>query len=410
MERIYLDQASTASPKADGLGQIMAAYFAQGGLTIGRGQYADAQDLALEVLNCRRDLATYFHFPNFRRVIFTNNITHSLNLALKGSLRPGDEVISSSMEHNAVARPLQQLRRQGITVRLIQADHQGRLEPEDFLQAINEKTRAAVFLAASNVSGTSLPLYELADIAHAHHILFIVDSAQVAGHFRWNTLPLKADAFCFTGHKALRGPEGIGGIAMSEAMVEATEPLLAGGTGSYSELLDMPSHLPDRFEAGTPNLPGILGLGQAIKIKLDEDPWSGFLHELQLCQTFLEGIADLVQARRVQVKGLGLPGIVDSISWVKRVQAIPLEKIQSLPPSLPVISLDFSPRDNAEIADSLEHNFHIMTRVGLHCAPLAHQSLGSYPQGTVRFSVGATNTLHEINVAIDAVHQVVAER
>ncbi len=403
MKEVYFDQASTSSPKVDGLGNIIAEYFASGGYNISRGQYTGAEKTAKSVLQVRKDLANYFNFTSFRNVVFTNNITHSVNLVLKGFLQPGEEILTSSMEHNAVMRPLRQLEKQGIKIGLVECDHTGAVRAEQFASAITSKTRAIIVTAASNVCGTTLPIYELGQIAKKNNLIYIVDSAQAAGHLPFDVSRLSCDAFCFTGHKAIRGPQGIGGVLLSDRLAKILNPLISGGTGSYSDSEELPRSLPDRFEAGTPNLPGILGLGHAIQALLNcPEPLASYLDEMSLCIHFLEEAEARLQHVNYTVRGLGLAEAKASYRQIEEASQAGIQKIAFIPPRMPLISLDFIGHDNAEIARHLQEDFGIMTRCGLHCAPRAHKTLGSFPQGTVRFSLGSSNTREEVDYTIEA--------
>jgi selenocysteine lyase/cysteine desulfurase len=408
MDTVYLDQASTSSPKAEGLGEVIARYFASGAYTVSRGQYEGAVSTAQAVYQARKDICQYFGEEDVRKLVFTGNVTHSLNLVTKGLLKAGDEVICSSMEHNALMRPLYQLSRKGVKVKIIPASSEGELDPQKVEDAISPDTKALAFTAASNVCGTCLPLADLAEIAHKNDLYFIVDSAQVAGHFPWQIKDLAIDAFCFTGHKALRGPQGIGGVILSQKLAENLEPLISGGTGSYSDLEDMPPHLPDRFEAGTPNLPGILGLGYAVELRLKEKPFESYIQEMELLCHFLAGLEERFPSYLVEIKGLGLQGAEASLAWAKTLQRHNLTAGSSLPFTMPLVSLNFPKHDNAAVAFHLENEYGIMTRSGLHCAPRAHKTLGTFPQGTVRFSLASTNTLEEIDYTLNALEKVLA--
>lgn len=404
---VYFDNASTSSPKAEGLGQVIAAYFEAGGYNIGRGHYPGATTAALGVLEARKALAEYFNFPNFRNLVFTNNITHALNLVLKGFLRPGDEVLTSSVEHNAVMRPLQQLAQQGVKVTVLACRENGQMDPQQVAARISPQTRALMFTGASNVSGTSLPLVELGQLARQHDLFYIIDSAQIAGHLPFDSQAFQADAFCFTGHKGLLGPQGIGGVFLSEGLAKIMEPLISGGTGSFSDSEDMPPQLPDRFEAGTQNLPGILGLGYALSLLLKaEDPFAGYEQEMLVLQAFLQGVEATWSPQQVQILGLGLEACRESLAFIRQARAAGLRRLQDLPPRFPVLSLNFLQADNAEIAYKLEADYGIMTRTGLHCAPRAHQTLGSFPEAAVRFSFGPQNSLEEVAYCLQALEEI----
>lgn len=416
---IYLDQASTSSPKAPGVARVMSDFLESGGYNISRGHYQGAEAAGLAVLDARKAVARFFHFPAYRRVVFTNNSTHSLNLVLKGFLRPGDRVICSSMEHNAMMRPLRQLEKIGVIVEEIPNDAQGRWPLEAVQEALKKPARALAMTAASNVCGTVLPFREVAKLCHEAGTAFILDTAQVAGTLPLDAAELGCDALCFTGHKGLLGPQGIGGVLFSELMAEECSPLISGGTGSFSDSEELPPLLPDRFEAGTQNLPGILGLGAALayleglnaEAQAEGSPateavpgtrsafeqaqkglWKIAAAELALCRRFLEGAEAL--SERLPLRILGLPSSSCQLEKEERVA---------------VVSLDFPEHDNARVAWLLDQNYGIMTRTGLHCAPQAHKTLGSFPRGSVRFSFGGTNTSEEVDAALAALEEILSQ-
>lgn len=418
-KRIYLDQASTSSPKAPGVARVMSDFLESGGYNISRGHYQGAEAAGLAVLDARKAVARFFHFPAYRRVVFTNNITHSLNLVLKGFLRPGDRMICSSMEHNAMMRPLRQLEKIGVIVEEVPNDAQGRWPLEAVQEALKKPARALAMTAASNVCGTVLPFREVANLCHEAGTAFILDTAQVAGTLPLDAAELDCDALCFTGHKGLLGPQGIGGVLFSELMAEECSPLISGGTGSFSDSEELPPLLPDRFEAGTQNLPGILGLGAALayleglnaEAQAEGSPateavpgtrsafeqaqkglWKIAAAELSLCRRFLEGAEAL--SERLPLRILGLPSSSCQLEKEERVA---------------VVSLDFPEHDNARVAWLLDQNYGIMTRTGLHCAPQAHKTLGSFPRGSVRFSFGGTNTGEEVDAALAALEEILSQ-
>lgn len=418
-KRIYLDQASTSSPKAPGVARVMSDFLESGGYNISRGHYQGAEAAGLAVLDARKAVARFFHFPAYRRVVFTNNITHSLNLVLKGFLRPGDRVICSTMEHNAMMRPLRQLEKNGVIVEEVPNDAQGRWPLEAVQEALKKPARALAMTAASNVCGTVLPFREVAKLCHEAGTAFILDTAQVAGTLPLDAAELGCDALCFTGHKGLLGPQGIGGVLFSELMAEECSPLISGGTGSFSDSEELPPLLPDRFEAGTQNLPGILGLGAALayleglnaEAQAEGSPateavqgtrsafeqaqkglWKIAAAELALCRRFLEGAEAL--SERLPLRILGLPSSSCQLEKEERVA---------------VVSLDFPEHDNARVAWLLDQNYGIMTRTGLHCAPQAHKTLGSFPRGSVRFSFGGTNTGEEVDAALAALEEILSQ-
>lgn len=376
MERIYFDNSSTSFPKFPNVAQAMAKMMETGGFNINRGTYSEAYALENSVFDTRELLCSLFNFEKASNVVFTPGITYSLNYIMRGFLKPGDHVITSSMEHNAVMRPLVDMQKEGVEFSCAECNEDGSLDLERVEQLVKPNTRAIIMLHGSNVCGTLLPLEEIGKIAKAHGLKFIVDSAQTAGVFPIDMKKMGIDVLCFTGHKSLRGPQGIGGFLISDEMVSLTKPIIIGGTGSFSNLETIPDAMPDRFESGTMNLPGIVGLHEALSYLKKEN--MDFIRE-----------KELKTAERFYLKARELPFVrcVGKDDFSDRA---------------PIVSLDFKGRDNAEIAFLLESQYGVMTRCGLHCAPRAHKTLGTYPEGTVRFSFSSFNTDAEVDLCIDA--------
>lgn len=380
MNRVYLDNAATLYPKAPGVGDTVKHFIDDIGCNVKRGVYKSSLSAEEMVFETREQLCILFNFDKPENVIFTQNITQSLNYILKGFLTGGDHCIVSSMEHNAVMRPLTQLKGVGVEFSRIQCDTFGRLNPKDIIGQIKSNTKAVIMTHASNVCGTVLPIYEVGEICKEKGLSFIIDSAQSAGALRLDWKQLNADAIAFTGHKGLMGPQGIGGFVVSDKLANAMSSLITGGTGSFSDSEEQPEYLPDKFEAGTPNIPGIFGLNAALKYLESigiENIWS---NEMRLTSTFINEISNM--------KGVMLAGLEDIIGRTA------------------VVSLDFQERDNAEISYELDKEYGIMTRCGLHCAPSAHKTLGTFPQGTVRFSFSHFNTMEEIKYTVDAINKI----
>lgn len=383
-DRIYFDQASTSFPKAPGVAKAMYAYLTSLGTNVNRGCYEDAYAAEETVFNTRKLLAQLFHFPLTKNVILTGNITQSLNMLLKGLLRPGDHVLVSSMEHNAVMRPLVQLSKDGISFDRIPCRRDGTMILEQAEAMIRPSTKAIITLHASNVCGTHMPLAELGDICRRHHLFFLADTAQTAGIFPLDMEQLHIDGLAFTGHKGLRGPQGTGGFLISGQLADQMEPLISGGTGSVSHTEEVPSFLPDRFEPGTPNLPGIFGLHAALKELTPLSMEQIRTKELSLTGYFLEKLMELDPSEK-HIRIIGR---------------------KDLSMRSAVVSIQTLDEDMASVAWHLDHDYHIMTRVGLHCAPNAHKTLGTYPAGTIRFSFGPQNTNNEIDFCIRALKEI----
>lgn len=381
--RIYFDNGSTSYPKAPGVAEAMADMIENGAFNVNRGNYMEAYEVAGIILETRELLAELFNAESSRQVVFTPGITHSLNYVIKGLLKPGDHVLVSGMEHNAVMRPLTQMEQAGVTYDVIPADDEGSINVADIEPLIRENTRAVITLHASNVSGIVLPIEEIGRICKQRGIYFIVDTAQSAGTIPVDMQKANIDFLAFTGHKGLLGPQGIGGFVISEALDDEIEPLIAGGTGSISDSFEMPAVLPDKYESGTLNLPGIIGLHAALTYL--KETGIDKIHEkkMNLTAYLLVGLKEFNSVRVA-----GKPDIKDRVA---------------------VVSLDFPGADNAMIAFELESTYGIMTRVGLHCAPAAHRSLGTYPQGTVRIAFSASNTTEEIDVLLNALRNIIKQ-
>ena len=381
MNYIYLDNASTTFPKAPTVATAMSDYITNRGININRGSYALAYDVEDIIYTTRQRLHTLFNGHDPAHVIFTQNVTMSLNMVIKGLLKAGDHVLVSSMEHNAVMRPLTQLLDKGITFDTIPCDSTGSIQMDSIEPLIRPNTVALIINHASNVCGTIQPLESIGPICKTHNLQFIVDAAQTAGVIPIDVKACHIDALCFTGHKGLLGPQGIGGIILTKEMAQNLTPLIAGGTGSFSHLETMPTHMPDAFESGTLNLPGIIGLNEGLAYIESQGMENIHNHELALTQAFLEGLQS-----------------IDGINIVGK---------QNIQDRTAVVSITIDGMDPANIAYELESTYHIMTRVGLHCAPRAHQTLGTYPEGTVRVSFGYANTLKDVEAALLALNTIV---
>ena len=386
MKKIYLDQASTSYPKAPSVAQAVYDYLNGSGVNVNRGGYQAAYSVEEQIFETREQLLHLFHFTSGKgkNVIFTPNITTSLNILLKGLLKPGDHVLVSAMEHNAVMRPLVQLSQNGITFDRIPCRSDGSLLIEKAEELLRPETRLLVCLHASNVCGTMMPLQEIGKFCQKHGLLFILDTAQTAGVIPIDMEALHIDALAFTGHKALRGPQGTGGFLLRNELVSCIDPLISGGTGSISHTEEVPDFLPDRYEPGTPNIPGILGLHAALSDLSHTDMMEIRQHELELTQYFIDGILQM-DPQESSLRIIGKKDICNRCAVV----------------SLQTLNLDM-----ARAAYELDASYGIMTRVGLHCAPNAHKTLGTYPEGTIRFSFGSSNTRDEIDLALHALSEI----
>lgn len=370
---IYLDNAATSFPKAPGVSERMRYYLDCVGASVNRGVYAPAQEAELETLGLREKLCAFFHHPEPVRVLLTAGATAALNLAIKGSLHPGSRVLVSAMEHNAVMRPLVQL---GADFTRVPCDAAGRLDLDALERGLREKPEMLILNHASNVSGTVQDAKTIGKLCKQYDVPFVLDAAQSAGHVPVDFAEFSLSALAVPAHKGLLGPQGIGALLVTQAFAAQLSPLIAGGTGSMSDSEELPPYLPDRFESGTPNLPGIYGWSASMDYVNKTGLSSLRAHELALTKRFLDGLR-------------GLPHLRLAGTWEPDAR-------------VGVISVDFLAMDNAEAADRLEREFGILTRCGLHCAPSAHKTLGTFPQGTVRFSLGYRTTPEDVDAALAA--------
>ena len=408
MEAINFDQASTTFPKAPGTAEAVFRFMTECGCNISRGSYEGAYSAEEMVYDTRVLLAGMFHGRDPKNVIFTKNVTESLNVLIKGLLKSGDHVLISGLEHNAVMRPLVQLEKHGVRFTRIPCREDGTLITESIEPLIEPATRAIIMTHASNVCGTVMPIREVGALCAKHGIRFIVDSAQTAGVLPLDMEDMQIDALAFTGHKGLLGPQGTGGFIIKDDLSRELEPLLSGGTGSISHTEDVPDFLPDRFEPGTLNLPGIAGLNASLKWLASRQPGSIFLHELTLTDSFLSQIAHMESDGKLRIVGLPGVGLHNSTNRTGCAPASDPVKDPALSDALAhpvrtgVVSVVPKQMDPAELAFRLDDEYGIATRVGLHCAPSAHRTLRTYPSGTVRFSFGAFHETEQIDQAVRA--------
>lgn len=383
MDAIYLDNASTTFPKPKAVPEAMYHYMTRSGSNINRGCYDRAYAVEELVYETRQMLCSLFGGEDCRNVAFTKNVTESLNVILKGLLKPGDHVLVSSMEHNAVMRPLVQLEKQGISFSRIPCRRDGSLILEEMAPLVKKETRAVVMTHASNVCGTMMPYEQVGAFCRERGLLFIADTAQTAGVWPLDMERMKIDALAFTGHKGLLGPQGIGGFLLGEKLLPQMESLIAGGTGSISHTEVMPDFMPDRFEAGTMNLPGIVGLHAGLVWIRETGMEQIRSHELALTRQFLEGLKSMDP-------------------YEKRLRVVGKKDTEG---RTGVVSVQTVRRELAQTVYELDVQYGIMTRVGLHCAPSAHQTLGTFPTGTIRFSFGWWNTREEVALALQALDE-----
>ncbi len=373
---IYFDNAATSFPKAPGVSDAMKFYLDSVGASINRGVYASAQEAGLKTLILREQLCGFFHHSDPNHAILTAGNTASLNFVIKGFLQSGDHVLVSSLEHNAVMRPLKQL---GIDFDRVPCDAEGFLDLNAAEALLRPNTKLFVLNHASNVSGTVQDAKSVGILCKLHNIPLVLDAAQSAGHIPVDFEKFSLSALTVPAHKGLLGPQGIGALLLAPEFAQKLSPLLAGGTGSMSDSEELPRYLPDRFEPGTPNLPGIYGWSASIDYVNQVGLAALREHEITLTKRFLDGLDGISDLRLVGTRDLS-----------RRVG---------------VIAVDFLRMDNAEAADHLERKYEILTRCGMHCAPSAHKALGTFPQGVVRFSVGYRTTEAEVDCALRAIKE-----
>ena len=374
---IYLDNAATSWPKPAAMLQAMNDFNANIGANPGRSGHRLSTDAARVIYDAREGLATLLGVDDPQQLIFTKNATECLNTTLQGLLRPGDHVVTTSMEHNSVMRPLRALEEQGVELGVVPCDDTGDISLDDLAAAIRKNTRLIVMTHASNVTGTILPVAQVAELTHERGLLLCVDAAQTAGCVPLDVLHDQIDLLAFSGHKSLLGPQGTGGFYIRKGLEGQIRPLSYGGTGSRSEFEEHPSFMPDRFEAGTPNTIGIAGLGAGAAYVAAMGIPAIRAKEITLTGILMEGLKAI---RGVKVYGPSDPA---------RRTAVVSFNVGGISPS--------------DLAFQLDERFNIMARSGLHCAPSAHRTIGTFPEGTVRFSLSPHTTPDEVTTAIEAV-------
>ena len=383
MKDIYFDNSSTSFPKAPNVGRAMGEFIENGAFNINRGSYEGAYEAGSAVLDTREMLKDLFNCPNSKNVVFTPSVTYSLNFFIKGFLKPGDHVLVTSVEHNAVMRPLVQMKKLGVEFDAVPCDEEGGVTADDFRAYIKENTKAIITTHASNVCGTIIPIEEIGALCKEKGLVYAVDTAQTAGILNIDMQKANIDFLAFTGHKGLLGPQGIGGFIASDKLEGLIDPVISGGTGSLSDSEEIPDFLPDRFESGTLNLPGIIGLHQAL-VYLKEAGIDNMRNEkMEITKYFLD--------------------------QVKEIDGVKVAGKKTVEGRLGVVSIDFEGFDNSIVSFYLSSKYKIMTRVGMHCAPRAHKTLKTFPQGTVRFSFSHFNTKEEVDICINAIKTILSD-
>lgn len=373
---IYLDNAATTLTKPPEVAEAVAQAICHMG-NAGRGAHGASLDAARVIYETREKLCRLFGGKDPRQVAFTSNATESLNIAIKGILNPGDHVITTAMEHNSVLRPLYEMEKRGVDLTIVGANARGKVELADIEAAIRQSTRAIVAAHGSNLTGNCLDLEALGRIARKHGILLIIDASQTAGVIPIHVEQMNIDVLCFTGHKALCGPQGTGGIYVREGL--NVRPLKSGGSGVQSFEKEHPGQMPAALEAGTLNSHGIAGLHAALEVLMRIGVGKIREREELLVKRFCEGIRGLT--------GIKIYGDFEA------------------PIRCPVVTLNIGEYDSSEVADELMTGYGIYTRAGAHCAPLAHKALGTAEQGAVRFSFSYYNKEEEIDEAVRALRE-----
>jgi cysteine desulfurase family protein len=381
LRKVYLDNSATTFPKPDSVIDAVADFMRYVGASPGRGGYSNSLEAGRIVFQTRKLINGFFNGPGIENVIFTQNITESLNMAINGIFKDGWHIITTSMEHNSVMRPLRTLQEEGkIELTIIKCDKNGFLNVGDIEKSIKDNTKAIVMTHASNLVGTIMPAKEVGRICRKHGLLFILDTAQSAGVVNIDFQKFNLDILAFTGHKALLGPQGTGGFLISPRADAVMLPIIQGGTGSKSDEDIQPDMLPDKYESGTLNAAGIAGLKAGIEFieatgieKIRE-------HESKLLKMLIEGLHG--------IENIIIYGPMD----VSKMTA--------------VVSINLKSMDASEFAYMLDRKYGIMARSGLHCAPYAHRTVGSYPIGSVRLSIGYFNTEDDIRYTLGAIREI----
>ncbi len=378
---IYLDYAATSWPKPKQVLHAMANFLEKAGGNPSRSGHSLSIAAGRIVYETRESLARLFNVYDPLNIIFTNNSTHSLNIVIQGLLKPGDKVVTTSIEHNAVMRPLRHLEKKGIHLTIVPCRIDSSLDIEKFKQSLEPDTRMVIINHASNVTGTVLPIEQIGKLVRTTQAFFVVDAAQSAGHIPIDMQAMDIDFLAFSGHKALLGPPGTGGLVISKQFdIEQLCPLIFGGTGSKSESEEQPNSMPDRFESGTINGVGIAGLGAGVEIILKKGIQNIHEEESEIVKNLIDGLANIPNVK--------IYGHTDN-------------QLQS-----GVVSFTAKGAKVSEIGYRLDEEFKILCRVGLQCAPAAHRTIGTFPEGTIRFSVGPNTNKKEIKKTLSALQRI----
>lgn len=383
MKPIYFDNAATSWPKPEAMIRAMIAFNENVGANPGRSGHRLSVEAGRIMFDARENIASLLGTGDPFTVVFARNSTEAINTAVRGLVKPGDHVITSSMEHNSVMRPLRAAEQEGVELSVVACSPAGDIDPDDVARAVKKNTKALFVTHASNVTGSIMPVEELAAVARSKGILICVDAAQTAGSVPIQVEKTGIDLLFFTGHKSLCGPQGTGGMYIRKGLESLMEPLERGGTGSRSEFEEQPEFMPDRFESGTPNAIGIAGLGAGVRYVMETGVENIRRKESELTSLFIEGLS--------AISGIAVCGHRD-----------PSKKTA-------VTSFVVDGMSTSDMSFELDERFGIMTRPGLHCAPSAHRTIGTYPAGTVRCSFGMFTTEKDIHAALNAIESIVSK-
>ncbi|MDD3704906.1 MAG: aminotransferase class V-fold PLP-dependent enzyme [Clostridiaceae bacterium] len=378
---IYLDNAATTFPKPESVYRAVDDCLRNYCANPGRGGHKLSLKSGRVLLEARELLAELFNADSPENVILTQNATEALNLAIKGFLNAGSHVITTSMEHNSVMRPLKILEERGIETTVVQCNEYGEIDIDSIKKEIKKETALIVATHASNVVGTITPIEGIGNLAKRYGLTFLVDASQTAGVYQIDMEKMNISMLAFTGHKSLMGPQGTGGLCIREGL--KLIPLQEGGTGSKSESLYQPDIMPDRYESGTHNTPGIAGLCAGVNFINSKGIDTIRSHEQELTRYFLDGLRE-----------------------IKDVRVYGTKEIEK---QAPVVSINIGDIGSSEISYILDETFDIATRSGLHCAPMAHKTIGTLEQGTVRFSFSIFNTIYQVDTVLDAIAHIARE-
>ncbi len=376
---IYLDNAATTFPKPKEVHDAMLDCMMNYCANPGRAGHKLAMKAAREIYDARESVASLFNIEDPMSIVFTSNATESLNLAIKGFVNPGDHIITTSMEHNSVIRPIKALEQSNVENTIVLCETDGSLDVNKIKEAIKLNTKLIVTTHASNVCGTIIDIESIGKIAKENKVTYLVDASQTAGVYNIDVDKMNIDMLATPGHKCLMGPQGTGILYIKKGII--LKELTQGGTGSNSEDLFQPDLHPDKYESGTHNTPGIVGLGRGVQYIMDKGIDKIRMHEEDLCDYMLKELE--------KIDEVTIYGIKDS----KKRAA--------------VISINIDNIDSGEVTYLLDSEYDIATRSGIHCAPLAHQTLGTLETGAVRFSPGYFNTKNDIDKAINALKEII---